>query len=224
MRRATPKHAALSFHGFSIIEVVIAAALVAMLGVWLFISTSNGIQAKNETAAKAARYHAARQALERMEHELSMAYLSAHRNANNLVVTTLFKGEEEKITFSALGNMPFVKEAHESDQQELSYYVERDDRTNKPALMRRVHKNLTLKPGEEGNADVLCSDVVGLKLKYWDEANSDWKKEWSSEGSFAQPLLPARIEIELTILIYEREVKFVTQVELWMRKPIMIAK
>jgi general secretion pathway protein J len=211
--------------GFSLIEVLIAAGLLAALGIALFQLLQGGIRVSKTVTTFSSRYHAGRQAMERMTRELSMAYLSAQQNATEIVVQTNFRGKEEKVEFDGFGNVPFAKNAKESDQREVSYFIDRDRVTDKPALMRKIHNNLTLKLGEQGTVDVLCSDVKSLKFKYWDDSVKDWKTDWATDTSDAQVVLPARIQIELVIMISEqREQKFLTQVELWTRKPIMISK
>lgn len=211
--------------GFSLIEVLIAAALIAALGLALFTLLQEGIRTKRTVDNLSSRYHLARQAMERMANELSMAYLSAHKNAAELMVETNFEGKKDRVAFDAFGNAPFARGAKESDLRELSYFIDRDKKTDKPALMRRVHNNLTLKVGESGDTDVLCPNVKSLEFKYWDDDQKDWTDSWSTTSVDQKKILPSRIQITLVSMISEeKEQKFMTQVELWVKKPIAISK
>jgi general secretion pathway protein J len=205
-----------SARGFSIIEIVIAAALLAALGLLLFTLLKTSIRSRNTLESVSTRHHAGRLAIERMTNELSMAYLSTHKNPSNVVVQTDFRGEEHRIAFDAFGNIPFVKGAKESDQREISYFIDDDKRTNKPALMRKVHNSITSALGKEGHVEVLCPDVKDLSLKYWDSEKTAWQSTWTTDGSDSRQTLPTRILIELTIAMSEREEKFVSEVEIWL--------
>jgi general secretion pathway protein J len=218
------KPMAYRFRAFSIIEIVIAAALIAALGLALFTLLKEGIRTKNTVNTLSGRYHSGRQAMERMVNELSMAYLSGQFNTVERMVQTDFLGEKEKVSFDAFGNSPFTKGAKESDQREISYFIDKD-KDGKSALMRRIHNNLTRKLGEEGIVDVLCSDVRSLEFKYWDDTTKEWQSSWSTQGAGAKVEVPTRISIALVIMISaEKEQKFLTEVETWIQKPIMIGK
>lgn len=213
-------------YGFSIIEIIIATLLLAMLGLALSQSLTNAISAQKTIEGISTRYHLARQAMERIASEISMAYLSGNVNLTTPVIATNFKGEAEKIAFNAFGNVVFSKNSKESDQREISFYLGKDERTNAPALLRKIHANNTLKTGEEGSVATLCTFVKSLQFKYWDSVNENWSSTWKTEGGpDARKELPSRVKIELVIQIEdERDQKFLTETEIWLTKPIKILK
>lgn len=212
--------------GFSIIEIVIAAALLAMLGLALFTLLKTGLRSRETLITTSGRVHAGRLAIERMANEISMAYLSSHVNPTNAVVITNFDGQEHSIAFDAFGNIPFLKDAKESDQRELSFYIADDEKTRKPALMRKVHNNLTNDLGRDGRVEVLCQNVKSLNFKYWDDDLKQWTEIWQTAGgAAARQFLPSRIQIELSILMNDdKERKFITEVEIWLKKRFSISK
>jgi len=214
-----------SARGFSIIEIVIAAALVAMLGLALFTLLKTGLRGKETLVTVSGRIHAGRLAIERMANEISMAYLSGHVNPTNPVVITNFEGQEHSIAFDAFGNIPFLKDAKESDQRELSFFIADDEKTRKPALMRKIHNNLTNDLGKDGRVEVLCQNVKSLTFKYWDDDLKLWQAVWTTDGVAARQTLPSRIQIELVILMSDdKERKFMTEVEIWLKKRFTISK
>ena len=66
--------------GFTLIEILVAVALLAMMGVILTTATGSILGAIKDTRESQEQYHAARVALGRMEREISMAYLSKHQS------------------------------------------------------------------------------------------------------------------------------------------------
>jgi type II secretory pathway component PulJ len=204
---------------------MIAVMLLAMLGAGLVATLNSTITVKEKVDVISNRFHLARQAMERMVNEISMAYISGQKNTTLPVSETKFKGAKDKISFDAFGHMPHLKNSKESDQREVSYYLDEDERSGKQSLMRKIHNNITLRLGEEGRVDTLCPDVKSLEFKYWDSRDELWKSSWEIEGVEAQRTLPSRIQIEMEVVI-EGDVieKLITETEIWLTKPINIIK
>ena len=127
--------------GFSLLEVLIAASLMAIIGALLLTSLSSSLDAKEAVESTSDRYHVVRQAMGRMTRELSMAYLSKHRDAPELRAKTGFKGEAERVDFTAFGGVSLKQDAKQSDQRELSFFIGVDPENQASALMRREQKN-----------------------------------------------------------------------------------
>lgn len=209
--------------GFTLIEVMIAVALLALVGVQLMVQLSSSITAKERAEAVSGRYHMVRQAVARMVKEVSMAYISTHKNALERVVDTQFKGEKDKISFVAFGNIPRRADRPESDQREISYYIDTDDETGKKGLFRREKVNPGLEIGTKGREQLLCPEVDELEFKYWDDREEKWQDDWSTEGATSKGKLPQRVQIKMKALMRENESEtFVTQTAIWLVDPILI--
>ncbi|HEY1098568.1 MAG TPA: prepilin-type N-terminal cleavage/methylation domain-containing protein, partial [Myxococcota bacterium] len=90
---------------FSLIEVLIAASLLAIIGALLLQSLSSSMDAKDAIETTSNRYHLVRSAMSRMVDELSMSYLSGHRPTTGAEIraVTGFKGERDRIDCTAFG-------------------------------------------------------------------------------------------------------------------------
>ncbi|MDA0712569.1 MAG: prepilin-type N-terminal cleavage/methylation domain-containing protein [bacterium] len=208
--------------GFSLIELLIAAVLLAIIGLMLTTTLNSSIEVKERVDGISNRYFFVRQALSRMSREISMAYLSEHKNFNSPVVITQFKGEKSALAFAAFGGFVRQKNAQESDQREISYFMQKD-KDNISSLMRKEKINLTNDLGKSGKTYVLCPNVKSVEFKYWNQSTKKWQNEWSTEGVAAQKILPSRVQIEMiAILENNQEEKFITETEIWITTPIKI--
>ena len=83
----------------------------------------------------AEREHEVRLALERMAREISMAFLSAHRDCDTPKTKTIFKTSNSSIgtrlDFTSFSHLKLHADANESDQNELSYFVDRNPEDEK---------------------------------------------------------------------------------------------
>lgn len=171
--------------GFSLIEVMVATVLMGMMGALLMTSINSSIKAKDTVEDVSSRYKVVRQAMARMAREISMAYLSKHINVAEPAFITQFKGKSDSLYFSAFGNVVRQKDAKQTDQQVLGYYLA-PDKQGQQALMRRHHANLNLDVEKGGRAQVLCPKVNKLVFSYYDDRYERWEEGW-----FADPLAMA---------------------------------
>lgn len=204
-------------------EVMVAAALLAIVGGLLYTSLTSSIDAKEAVEGTSNRYHLARQALARMVDEISMAYLSAHRNPAELSVDTGLKGGREELSFTAFGYVPRLEDAKQSEQRELGYRLGLDERTGQQAILRREQPNPDDEIEEGGREQTLLPHATELEFAYWDDATQDWKDEWDTEEAATLNRLPSRIRISLTAKMDDegsREQQFMTQARIFLLAPI----
>lgn len=209
--------------GFSLMEVMVAAALLAIVGGLLYTSLSSSIQAKELVEGTSDRYHLARQAMSRMTDEISMAYLSMHHNPTDPRSKSVFKGGRDKIEFTAFGNVPRIADSKEGGSRELAYFLDMDERTGEQGLLRREQADPDTDLDEGGREQTLLPFVTELEFEYWDPTSEDWKDEWDSEESATLNKLPSRVKIKFTAKIDaegDRTQDFYTQSRLFLTTPI----
>lgn len=217
--------------GFTLIEVLIAAALLAMMGSLGMSTLHSAIQVKDAVQAQSQPYHMARQALQRMSREISMAYISSHVDPESPVVQTGFEGNESKLSFTAFGHVVHQRDSNQSDQHKVSYFLGPDPQTGKQALFRSQIRHAKEFSRDDGKAQVLCRRVNKLRFTYWDERKGQWQSEWKSQvassewslqGNAAAALgsnsaLPRRVRIELSTYLDEKQELFLTtQAGIWL--------
>jgi general secretion pathway protein J len=190
----------------TVIEVMVAMAILASVGSLVYGGFAQTARSKSTLDKQLNRYHELSMAMERMVRELSMAYMSVHIN---LVPSlqgqrTTFIGKDsgfgDRIDFTSVSNMRVFRDAKESDQNELSYFVTDAPDGNGHVLARRMSVRVDDKPNEGGRVEVLLTDVLEFDLEYLDPVNWEWQKSWDAvEGVGQQNRLPVQVKISLTV-------------------------
>lgn len=208
--------------GFSLLEVMIAIAITAVIG-----AMAAGVLQQVDHAASVAReqgerYAAARLALTRLSREVSMAFLSEHYDRSRFRDRpTLFKGEEDKLLFTTMAHVRLVQDAKESDQSVVEYLVERDPVSGEDALFRREKVRIDDEPDRGGRKDLVATHVKKLGLQYWDLKRKEWVREWSTRTPEKLNELPTRVRIELELKLADgRTEKFTTQARVAITAPL----
>jgi len=208
--------------GFSLLEVMIAIAITAVIG-----AMAAGVYQQVDHAATVARqqgerYAGARLALTRLSRELTMAFLSEHYDSARFRDRpTLFKGDGDKLLFTTMAHVRLVQDAKESDQSLVEYLVERDPVSGEDALFRREKVRIDDEPDRGGRKDLVASNVKGLSLRYWDLKRKEWVREWSTRTPEKLNELPTRVRIELEVKLADgRTEKFTTQARVAITTPL----
>lgn len=223
--------------GLTLIEVMVSMAVLSMLMLSVWSSFKGTLRAMEVSEQIQDRYAIVRNGVLRMETELSMAYLSLNQieaAVNYSKYYTLFEGRDEfqsdSITFSAFAHLRVRKDANESDQSVIQYFMEADPEDNsRTHLYRRETRRLTADLPEDLDrffpAYVLVEDVVSFDVKYWDPQKLEWLDEWRTTAADYQPnRLPTRVKIKLGVQDGDDVVYFSTQVVLMMQEAIDLAK
>jgi general secretion pathway protein J len=220
--------------GMTMIEVLVAMAIVTimMLGVWRSFSAT--VTATEMTTDIQERYSTVRNAMDRMAAELATAYLSFNVNPVETRHFTMFEGRNDSsgdsVTFSSFGHLRIRRDANESDQAIIQYFLAPDpEDSERTHLYRRETKRLTGDLPEDlrrfAPAYVLCEDVDSLEFEFWDPTREEWIDEWRTTVAEGQPdRLPPRVRIKLGIKNDGAEQYFVTQTILPMQEKIDLGK
>jgi general secretion pathway protein J len=215
--------------GFTLIEIMVAVAIVALVTTLTWGSFKNTFSTKAQIEATATRYRSVRLALERMARELSMAYISQDEDTSQAERRTRFFGKRhsdiDEIMFSYYGHQRLYQDANECDTALVYYYPARDrDDSRKTNLMRRETRRLSNYKVDEqaGEADIVCDDIIKLQLSYWDARDKIWRDEWITTSADGQPdRLPSKVKITLTVRDERgKEVPFQTEARLAMTEPL----
>ncbi len=217
--------------GMTLVEVMISFAVLGMIVVSVWSSFSGTLKGIEITEAMQQRYSIVRNGLARMTSELSMAYLSKNRPLDTTRHFTQFEGRDnfdtDSLTFSAFSHLRVRKDANESDQTVVQYFIEKDpDDGSRTHLYRREARRLTGDLPENMEefwpAYIAIEDVVNFDVKYWDTQQEDWIDEWRTTKVDMQPdRLPARVRITLGVKDFDGEtVTFTSQAVLMMQEAI----
>lgn len=209
--------------GFSLIEVLVAATLVALMGALLVSTLSSSLTIKNEVEQHSERYHVIRQALARVTRDISMAFLS-DQFIPGTPPPTNFKGGMHDLEFSAFGHVVRKKNAQESDQQTIKFSIGKDDRLGVTSLIRSYEVNINVKNSREIR-QTMCRDIKNIRFSYFDEKKGKFVDEWNTESVTTQRVLPSRVRIQLTAIMDEDTTEdFFSEARVYITAPIRLMR
>jgi general secretion pathway protein J len=193
--------------GFTLIEVMLALAILAFITTIMWGSFSQTATDKRAVEAAQDRLHTVRVALTRMAREIEMAYLSGLENTALVERRTPFigtsRGDVDELTFAMFGHQRLRAGLAEGDTSLVTYYGERDpDDRRILNLMRRETKRLQAEDPKTipGEAYVLCPDVVRVKFAYYDHKKKEWASDWTTMDASGAQYLPTHVRITLTVI------------------------
>lgn len=193
--------------GMTLIEVLVAVTILAIVSTVVFGGLTQTMRNKRRIEEQADRAHVIRVAMERMVTELSMAYVSAHRpiDPSLQMMNTCFIGGRgrrgHRIDFTSFSHRRLYRDAHESDQNEISYFLtENPSQRDQLVLARRQQNRIDADPQTGGTVQVLVEDVIDFQAEYLDPTTGLWTDSWDTQDLTDQPnRLPAQVKLSLTV-------------------------
>lgn len=193
-------------HGFTLIEIMLALALMAFLTSLLWGTFAQTAKVKKRIEQAQDRTHTVRVALMRMSREIEMAFVTAETSGTQ-ERRTMFSGvshaDFDELRFSWFGHLRFRADQAEGDTALVSYFTLPDpDDSMVTNLMRRETRRLEAKdikliPGE---TYLLCPAISRIKFAYYDYKQKDWREDWDTTKADGQTYLPTQVRISLTVL------------------------
>ena len=193
--------------GMTLIEVMASVTILALIAAVILGGFSQTMHNKRRVEEMADRSHVIRVAMERMVSEISQAYVSIQINPNPALQTmnTCFiggrSGRGHRLDFTSFSHRRLYRDAHESDQNEISYFIadhpeDRDSRV----LARREQNRIDEDPQSGGVTQILVEDVLDLEMEYFDHTTGTWVDSWDTRELIQQPnRLPTQVKIFLTV-------------------------
>lgn len=226
--------------GFTLLELLVAISILAMVSVLIYGAFSAMQKSRAGLERVQERYREGRMAMQRMSRDLQSCYLSLHVPVDTRLVVqkTSFIGKRgsptDRVDFNTFSNTRRDRNAHESDQAEVSYFgSENPDRSGTLDLARRVSTHPDLDPQHGGRVEVLATDIDLFRLEYLDPQSGMWNENWdTTQAATGQPnRLPLQVRITLVLNSGERSrtdsgrnrVRFMTVVSLPIQQPLNFA-
>jgi general secretion pathway protein J len=193
--------------GFTLLEIILAVSVLALVGTMIYGGFSQTALNKARVEEDVDHSRIVHMALERMARELTMAFVSTHVNPSLdlRVVETAFigrdNGKDDRIDFTSFSHRRLYRDARESDQNEISYFVtEHPDEPGMEVLARREQNRIDDDPRRGGKSQILVENVEEFNLEYFDPLLTDWVQTWDTIDVLAQPnRLPTQVRIRLTV-------------------------
>ncbi|HXX76625.1 MAG TPA: type II secretion system protein GspJ [Nitrospiraceae bacterium] len=178
-----------SEHGFTLIEILLAVALVATIAALVFGSLATTLNAIDVARGSAANGQIVRTTMRLMADELSMGvssqvtpWMGVNAQQDNQPADT--------IVFLTMGQFRGAESEHDTEIVRIVYTRERDK------LLRLVRRNLYGLTDESLGQLELLEKVKGFNVRYYDAQNKLWVDEWDGR---ARSKPPGALLIELTL-------------------------
>lgn len=228
-----------SWRGFTLVELLVAVAILAMISILIYSAFAGLRQSKQGIQRVTDRYREGRLAMARITRELQSAYVSLHAPINQALAAhkTAFVGTRgnpaDRVDFNAFAHRRIDRNAHESDQAEISYFGSADPKRNGNVdLVRRISPRLDVDPGKGGRVEVLATDIDLFDLEYLDPLTGQWTETWDTTQAIGQA---NRLPLQVRVLLVlnggrrgaagrgQKPIRFVTKVALPIQRPLTFA-
>ena len=204
--------------GFTLLEVILAVTVLALIGTMIYGGFTQTALNKARVEEDVDHSRIVHMALERMVRELTMAFVSTHVNpsldlrVSNTAFIGTNNGREDRIDFTSFSHRRLYRNARESDQNEISYFVtEHPEDPDIMVLARREQNRIDDDPRKGGKSQILVEHVEELNLEYFDPLLSEWVDSWDTVNTLGQPnRLPTQVRIRLSVTDPRRSGKIET--------------
>jgi general secretion pathway protein J len=214
----------------TLIEVLVSITILAGIALLIYGAFDSISRGKKGEEMRVDRAHQGREAVNRIARELQTAFLSLHNPQNPSLITrtTAFVAQHgaqyDRVDFASFSHKRIERDAKESDQCELGYFVVHDpESSEKMDLVRREQTPIDTEPKKGGVVNVLAEDVEAFNLKYLDPLTAQWLEQWDTTQITGQPgRLPLAVKISLTLkgLPNGKPYAFTTKVFLPIQQPL----
>ena len=217
------------FHsGFTLIEILIATFIFAVVLTTIYTSYTGTFRVVDETESQTEIYRMARIALERMLEDLESVYIPKNpetgRSEESRRSPSRFVAEDVEIKGRCADTLRFTSRAHinlsgqEQDPGtvEIGYYVKENDEGDDFVLYRsdRPMFEEAFPVEEEAGGLTLCERLVSVNFTYRDE-NGEVRESWDSASDAFKDKFPKMVSISLEFvndLDPEAPLRFMTSV------------
>ena len=178
-----------SEHGFTLVEILLAVAVVVTIAALVFGSLSMTLKAIDATRANAASEQVVRTTMRLMAEELSMGVSLPVMPW--IGVNAQQEGQPaDTVAFLTTGQFRGTGSERDTEIVRIVYTRERDK------LIRFVRRNLYGLTDDSLDQLELIGKVKGFNVRYHDDTNNLWVDEWDGR---ARSKPPAALLIELTL-------------------------
>ena len=160
--------------GFTLIELMISAALMSMILTGAYLCLSAGLSGQKLVESRSEVVQSARVALTLLTADLRAAcplskdfeFLGMHRMAGEV--------EADNLDFGTHNYSP--RRPREGDFCAVSYFLDKTSEASQYSLWRRRNPTLAPDPLAGGKREPIVSGVRGLRFEYYD--GYDWYDDW----------------------------------------------
>lgn len=196
--------------GFTLIEVLIAIAILSGMVVAMVISTNQIMNSKEETEKLDDQSHSVFLALNRISSDLQMAFLVS---GTDFLGTTgemkiAFIGKEDQMNFASFSLARYFKGEQEFDYGEVGYSIAASkNESREKSLYRREQKGFDITPEEGGISEPILENIRSIHFQYYDSQKKEWLRGWDTTQLDFSNRLPEMVKIEMEVENLQEEGK-----------------
>lgn len=197
--------------GFTLIEVLVAISLLAIISLLVWQSMGGVIDSKERYEKKDEVFRSATLALSLMARSLDMSVLytspdilgisSSGESSFKSVFIGVNNGDQDKLTFDTFSHVRYLEDSKESDLAEVTFFLE--PMADGEAGLFDLKKKEISPPGPQGDKDAsimtLLENVKELNFRYYSPQKTDYVDEWDTTKIDYVNKLPRAVEISLVI-------------------------
>ena len=186
--------------GFTLVEVMIAAAILALIVTILYGAFAGSIKSMEISSEGGDIYRRARIVLNRMTQEISCAYLpNLEKDISDIQYA--FIGEDRAEDNLPRDTLSFTTAAlplkgPSRGLKEVGYYLNPDPETEVPALLMREDTTPDDRIDEGGTSHLLAEGIWGIDCTYYDERGREWNR-WDSTSAIFGGKFPRSVRISI---------------------------
>jgi len=194
--------------GFTLLEVLVAVAIMGMVMVLVTGSSRQMLGAKDRVEKRDELFQAGRVALRKISSDLSVAFLTKANSAEGsssdnqwkIFFIAQDKGDQDGVRFTSLNHLRLREGAKESDETRIAYEVGVSlDETRQLSVIRREDPWLDTKTELEGKGYPLIENIKTFELEYYDDRKDEWTKDWNTEQIDWKEKLPYAVRITISL-------------------------
>jgi len=183
--------------GFTLLEVLVAMALMVVIATSLYSSMYVAIRSKDSIEKAVVPYRYLNPAFDFLQKDLACALAPGEVLAGDFQgvdSSSAGLGGADMLMFFTSNYIPGQEEVA-CDIAKTEYFVEQTDGWQDPVLVRRRTTNLLSPRTPEGKSEVICRGVRSFNLQYYD--GYEWQDDWDSTTQ--NNMLPAAVLIRMTL-------------------------
>lgn len=112
---------------------------------------------------------------------------------------TLFDGRKKELVFTSLSHRVYYEGRKESEQTEISYFLQRKPKNKNPSLMKREAPLIDEDGYKGGTIFTIIDNVSDIEFAYWDDKQEKWVDDWNSDGGNYRDRFPLAVKVKLTV-------------------------
>lgn len=192
--------------GFSLLELLIAMAMSAMLALSLYTAMNVTLRARTSANAAIAPTRAGMIAIDLVQRDFESVPPPGDSSSDDVTLGGPFyathqpagTGDHDEVEFFTIGADPIEGDPADASPlsegiRKIELYVMVDG--SSPTLVRRVTRNLMAASEPDVEEEILCRDVRSFSLRYYDGIT--WMEDWDS--TTLEDALPLAVAITIEL-------------------------